>query len=219
MTKTRNKRIWFNVLIYGISVLPLLVFGLVYDRLPERLATHFGVDGQPNGWMDKSDFLLFSVGLLIGVPLLMQFSRRLDPKRENYSKFERAFYIVRLLTSLLISVIFTVSLFYNLGYAVNIQMVVLLGIGVMFLVLGNVTPQFRFNYFMGIRTPWTLSNEEVWRRTHRLAGPFMMIAGVVSLVAAFLPGVVAFWLMGVAVVLAALVPTLYSYWIFRHVSK
>lgn len=219
MTEKKSGGFGLNLLIYLVAAAPLIAFWMVYDRLPEQMATHFGVSGEPDDWTDKRSFFYLFAGVQLGVPLLMQISRRIDPRRENYRKFERAFNIVRLAVAAVLSGLMGLVLVYNLGYDVDIQMYVLLGVGMLFLVLGNVTTQFRYNYFMGYRTPWTLADEEVWRRTHRLAGPLIMAAGAVAMIAAFLPGLFAVWLFGAAAAVAFLVPSVYSYVMFRKMQK
>ena len=113
---------------------------------------------------------------------------------------------------------FGVTLFYNLGFAVNIQMIVLIGMGILFIFLGNYMSRIRLNYTMGIRTPWTLASEEVWRQTHRLAGPLWFIAGIIVIILAFLPGNLAFILMMIIIAIVALVPILYSYLLYKKLQ-
>ena len=93
-------------------------------------------------------------------------------------------------------------------------MIVLIGIGLLFIYLGKTMSRIRFNYTMGIRTPWTLASEDVWQRTHRFAGPLWLIGGIVMLIIAFLPGSLAFILMFIIVAIIAIVPILYSYFIY-----
>ncbi|MGB8954650.1 MAG: SdpI family protein, partial [Tumebacillaceae bacterium] len=103
---------------------------------------------------------------------------------------------------------------YNLGYEINASRVVRIIIGGIFAVMGNYLGRIRFNYFVGIRTPWTLANEEVWRRTHRFAGPVWFFCGLAALVCAFLPGALASILVIVILAVAVVVPIVYSYLAF-----
>ena len=182
------------------------------------MATHFGTNGEANGYQGKFVFLLTSSLMLIGIPLLLKVIRYIDPKRNNYDKFELTFDRFRLIFSAFLSVMFGVTLFYNLGFDVNIQMIVLIGMGILFIFLGNYMSRIRLNYTMGIRTPWTLASEEVWRRTHRLAGPLWLIAGIIVINLAFLPGNLAFILMLIIIAIVALVPILYSYLLYKKLQ-
>ena len=190
---------------------------ILYNKLPDQLAVHFGTNGKADGYQGKFSFLLTSALFLIFIPLLLKVIRYMDPKKKNYDKFESTFNMFRLIFTIFLSVMYITLLFYNLGYAVNIQMIVLIGIGFLFMFLGNNMSKIRFNYTMGIRTPWTLANEEVWRRTHRLAGPLWLVGGIIVIIVAFLPGNLAFTLMMIILAIIALVPIIYSYLIYKKV--
>ncbi|MNI76151.1 Immunity protein SdpI [compost metagenome] len=91
-------------------------------------------------------------------------------------------------------------------------------LGLLFIVLGNYMPQIRHNYFMGIRTPWTLADPEVWRKTHRLSGFMWMIGGVLILLAAFIPAALSIGMIIAALVIATLIPTFYSWMLAQRVK-
>lgn len=198
-----------------IVLIPMIMTLVLYNKLPDQMAVHFGTNGEADGFQGKFTFILMSLLILIGIPLLMKVSRYMDPKKKNYDKFESTFEWFRLILTAFLSVMSVVTLFYNLGYKVNIQMIVLMGIGVLFIFLGNYMSRIRFNYTMGIKTPWTLASEEVWRRTHRLAGPLWFIAGIIVFILAFLPGELAFIIMMITIAIIVLVPVLYSFLIYK----
>lgn len=198
-----------------IVLIPMIMTLVLYNKLPDQMAVHFGTNGEADGFQGKFTFILMSLLILIGIPLLMKVSRYMDPKKKNYDKFESTFEWFRLILTAFLSVMSVVTLFYNLGYKVNIQMIVLMGIGVLFVFLGNYMSRIRFNYTMGIKTPWTLASEEVWRRTHRLAGPLWFIAGIIVFILAFLPGELAFIIMMITIAIIVLVPVLYSFLIYK----
>ena len=197
-----------------IILIPITLTLYLYNRLPDQLAVHFGTNGEANGYQGKFSFLLTSVLFLLAIPLLVKFIRYIDPKKENYDKFETTFDMFRLIFTAFLSVMYISMIYINLGYSVNIQMIVLIGIGLLFIYLGKTMSRIRFNYTMGIRTPWTLASEDVWQRTHRFAGPLWLIGGIVMLIIAFLPGSLAFILMFIIVAIIAIVPILYSYFIY-----
>ncbi len=104
---------------------------------------------------------------------------------------------------------------FAMGYPINISKVVLIGIGIMFIIIGNYMTQIRQNFFFGIKTPWTLSNEVVWKKTHRLGGYMFMASGMVSILSSVLKGSLGYYLMFTTIMLAAFVPIIYSYHLFK----
>lgn len=219
MNKTSNRWSWVDTLIVLIGLLPIAAAVLLYDKLPDLLAVHFGIDGTANGFQGKLSFLLTISAVIMGVPLLMKVFRGIDPKTQNYEKFHGFYEMFRLLLTVLLGGVLAMTLAYNLGYIVNIQMFVMLAIGVLWIIMGNYMARIRFNYFMGIRNAWTLANEEVWRKTHRMSGPLWMVSGLLILIGAFLPGIAAGWLLGIAIAVAIVIPTVYSYLAFRNLMR
>lgn len=202
-----------------IILIPVVITITVYNKLPEQLATHFGTNGEADGFQGKVTFLLLNSLLLIGVPLLMKITRYIDPKKKNYEKFETTYDLFRLILTAFLSVMYITVLLFNLGYSVNIQMIILIGIGILFMFLGNYMSRIRFNYTIGIRTPWTLANEEVWRKTHRLGGPLWLTGGIAIIILAFVPGSIAFILLLIVIVIISIIPVFYSYLLFRNFDK
>ncbi|BCU81116.1 hypothetical protein JIR001_08990 [Polycladomyces abyssicola] len=214
----RNDHRWCGIdwVVMAVAILPLLITWMVYPQLPPKMAVHFGISGQPDGYQPKSTFLISQALLLLAIPLLIKYLPVLDPKRENYNKFRRFYEIFRLTITTFLAVMFGLVLAFNLGYHIHMQMAVLLMVGLIWMVIGNFLGQIRFNYFFGIRTPWTLADEEVWRRTHRLAAPLWVVAGVLMLVAAFLPGWLAVGVLVVGIGLTAVIPGVYSLVVYRR---
>lgn len=219
MERPENKWSLLDWLILLIVLVPMLASVLVYDQLPDQMVAHFDTNMQPDRYQDKLSLLL-TVSVISLLPLLLKFLRRLDPKKENYAKFQRAFNIFRLAIALLFSVSYGLLLLYALGYEeqISMRLIVFTMLGLLFMVLGNYMGQIRPNYFTGIRTPWTLASDEVWRKTHRLAGPLWMIGGLIFLVTAFLPGISVPPMLGVLVAVTIVVPCAASYYYFRKMQ-
>ncbi|WP_433744306.1 SdpI family protein [Falsibacillus pallidus] len=216
--KTNNHLAWniHDLFIAFIALIPVILAAVFYKDLPNSVAIHFGVSGEPDNYTSKSSFIIVFFLMNLGIPLLMKFSKFMDPRKQNYEKFGKAYLMIRYLIALIIAAIGVVTLLFNLGYDVNIQMMVLLGIGILFIGIGNYMVQLRSNFFVGIRTPWTLTNDVNWRKTHRLAGPLWMGAGVILLICAFLPGKIAMFITITVVVIIALIPMIYSYILLKN---
>lgn len=206
-----------------IPIIILIIVGIVtfvtYPMLPAQVASHWNFAGQVDGWTSKAFHAIFFPCLLLGVYLLLLFVPAADPRRERYTEFRGAYGIFRHMILIVLTIIYLAATFYNLGYPISVGKVVPWVIGIMMLVLGNYMSKIKFNWFVGVRTPWTLSSEAVWNKTHRVGGYLFMIFGVLIIIAPYLPN---FWnalaLFGGVVML--LVGTfLYSYIEYRKEKK
>ena len=206
-------RKWLGPALIVISTIVVL---LIYGRLPEQVPTHWGFSGEIDDWGPRFPYAFF--GPLIGAALwiLLPVLRRIDPRRRNYERFDETFWL--LLNVLTIGMLYLhgLTLAVALGYSLNVSRAMLFGIGLLFVALGNYLPRLRSNWWMGIRTPWTLDSEEVWRRTHRLGGRTFVVGGLLCMVAAFLPWGLAPWVSLGALTFASLTPLVYSYVIWRR---
>ena len=197
-----------------VTVLPALIGILCWDRLPDVMATHFGINNEADGFSSKA-FAVFGLpAVLLAILWLVAFVTSNDPKRQNISPkmFTLGLWIAPVLSLVVAATMYPV----NLGYAVDIPFFAELLIGLLFIVVGNYLPKARQNYTIGIRIPWTLANEENWNRTHRLAGYLWMICGVLMILLCLTRLLPAPWTVGLLLIMV-LVPCVYSYWL--HARK
>lgn len=201
-------RKWIPLL---IVVAAFVASAVVFPRLPETMPTHFDMSGQPNGWSTRLFgawvvplFLLFMWGLVRVLPAI-------DPRGSNYAKFGGAFEGIIVSIMLFMLGIHIVVLRASLGHPVAMQHVLPVGIGVLFIVIGNLLPRARPNWFVGIRTPWTLSSDRVWEKTHRLGGRVFVAGGVIITVAAFASAKWAQVVLVTVTTLCAATVMIYSY--------
>ena len=194
-----------------ICLLPMLVGALVYSRLPEQVATHFDLQGNPDGWSSRP-FAVFGLpGILLAVNLLIPFALQADPKHKNMSG---ALVNIVIWTVPVISLLCSgLTLGRALGYDLRIEMVLPVFMGLLFILIGNYLPKTKQSYTMGIKLPWTLASEENWNRTHRLAGFLWVLGGVYFIVMSFIGWSLAAFLIPIAVMV--LIPTVYSYLLYR----
>jgi uncharacterized membrane protein len=181
-------RKWIPLLIVLAAVIASAV---VYPRLPESMPTHWdlsshprGTAPMPNGWSQRIWGAWMLPLFLLGMWALIQILPRIDPRGRNYAKFGGAFEGIIVTIMLFMLGMHIVVLRAALGYPVAMERVVPIGIGVLFIVIGNLLPRARPNWFVGIRTPWTLSSDRVWEKTHRLGGHLFVAGGVIITVAA-----------------------------------
>lgn len=176
-----KKHLFIIILIACSYVLSLLAIPF----LPDEVAIHWNVAGEADGFTNKWwGALLFPI-FLTGIVSLILFLPKVDPRKENYEKFEKVYRIFLHVFVLFLFSIHVVTLAYNIGIPVQVDVVVPIGVGVLFIALGNYMPKIKQNYFFGIRTPWTLENEEVWQKTHRVGGKVFVMMGVFIMLTVF----------------------------------
>lgn len=191
-----------------------------WPQLPDPIPTHWGPAGMPDSWMPRMPGALIGPLVATGTYLLMTVIPWIDPRSSHWQSLMRVYPVLKsaMLAFFLVLTYLTLSAATRPSQALALSSL-LVGIGVLFLVLGNYLPTLRSNFFIGIRTPWTLSSDEVWYRTHRLAGRLMVAQGLVCLATAFLPRA---WQLGVflsTTVLFSVWSVGYSYWLYRRLAR
>jgi uncharacterized membrane protein len=205
-----------STIISVVLITIALIAGIfLYARLPDPMPSHWNAAGQVDGYMSKfwGIFLMpITTVALVGLFLVIP---QIDPLKANIAKFRGVFnwFIVAFVAYMLY--IYALTLAASLGFQFNMTIMLLPVVGLLFIGIGYMMRQAKRNFFIGIRTPWTLSSETVWDETHKLGSNMFMIAGVVTIVSAFL-GENGIWLMLVAILAAAFVPIVYSYILWRR---
>jgi len=178
----------FKTEIWPLAILAatVAVSAWSYPHLPNQVVTHWNIQGQANGWSSRTFQAIFFPALLAAMYALFSLMPLFDPRRERYQEFAKVYRSMRNLILSALLIIFTAATFSNLGYAINIGVVVAGTIGLMFALIGAYLPKLKRNWFIGIRTPWTLSSENVWDKTHRLGGRLFIVLGIAFLVSPWL---------------------------------
>ena len=207
------RRRWVGAAIIGAMVLVTLI---VWHGLPERIPTHWNARGEVNGYSSRplGAFLVPSIALVIW--LLLPLLRKLDPRNANYERFDETFFLIVNFMILFMALMHGLMLGAALGWGVDMSRATLALIGFLFIVLGNFLPRIRSNWWMGVRTPWTLENERVWKETHRLAGWTFVAGGTVSVLSMFLPAPLRFPVGFAALMCGGFVPVVWSYVLWRR---
>jgi len=176
-------RKWIPLLIVLASV---VASAAVYSKLPTSVATHWDMLGRPNGWSSRLWGAWVMPVFLLGTYAVMRVLPNIDPRGNNYAKFGGAFDGIIVSIMLFLLGMHIIILRAALGYPVAMQRIVPLGVGILFVVIGNLLPRARPNWFVGIRTPWTLSSDRVWEKTHRVGGHLFVAAGILIVLGALL---------------------------------
>lgn len=199
------------LIVFASFVLALLV----YPNMPPLMASHWGFAGEVNGYLPRFWGTFLMPLLSVGLYLLFLVLPRIDPYTQNI-KFMRLYYN-RIILSILIFLfyLYSITLVWNLGYRFNLMQVLSPAFGVLFFIIGDSLTHAKQNWFLGIRTPWTLSSESVWDKTNILGGRLFKIVGLFSLAGVILPQ---FWWLFffIPIISVTLFIFLYSYWLYIH---
>ncbi|MFA6215125.1 MAG: SdpI family protein [Patescibacteria group bacterium] len=214
--KPTLKTEFIPVILIILSVFASFYF---YANFPEKVPTHWNYRGQIDGWSGKGFAAFFFPGLIFGLYLLFLGLPYLDPKKEHYLEFAKVYHIFKnFFIGFMVAIYFYTGLA-GLGYELPVNVVVPTIVGLLFLILGNYMGKIKSNWFMGIRTPWTLSNEQVWNKTHRLGGKLFMLMGLFMIFGSFLPAEL-FWYSFIAgITIVSLFPMIYSYLLYKKINK
>ena len=199
-------------LMWLLSLLPFVLVAIAWPHLPERIPGHWGLNGQ----IDRYDapatlWLMCAIGPLLS--LGFQFLPRLDPKRENYEKFQPYYDFFGPLVPLLLLLCIAVTLSESLWPGrINVARAIGLMVGVLFLIIGNMMGKVKTNWFMGFRTPWALSDPDVWNKTQRLGGWTFFLSGLSALVLSLLAPEEIFFVVFFAILIVGLVLTYVMSW-------
>lgn len=200
-----------------ITLLPLIFLFLVWNQLPAEVATHYNFNGEADRFSSKTTFIsiagvgLFVYFLLLAIPFI-------DPKKQ-IENMGNKFFQVKLITMLLISSLMCFVIYKAINSEVPIQFMMVI-LGLFFAALGNYFQTIKPNYFLGIRTPWTLQNETVWLETHRTSGKIWIIGGIIMALSYFIfPLNISAIIMLLVIIFLALVPVLYSFILFKKANK
>ena len=170
---------------------------LIYPGAPDRIPTHWNIRGEVDGHGGRIEGLFLVPVIALGMYALLVVLPRLDPGRANYASFSGPYAVIRLALTATMAGVHALILATVLGYAVDAGRWMPLGIGLLFVVLGNVMGKVRPNYFVGIRTPWTLASARSWEQTHRVGGRLFVISGAALMLAALIDVPAAFIAVGV----------------------
>jgi len=204
-------------ILWILMLLPFVYLSTIWTELPARIPTHFDLGGNPNGWSDKNGLIYLLASLGIGTYLVMLLIPRFDPRKKIQQMGEK-YYSLRVLMTIFMTLISVYILYSGNGNKINPNLLIGL-IGAFYAVFGNYLQTVKPNYFIGFRTPWTLENEQTWKRTHRLAGHMWLLGGLLIVITSFtLNNNIALGIIFATITLIiVIVPVIYSYLEFKKI--
>jgi len=203
-----------RILLFIITPLSLVVAFLVFPYLSYPAVSHWDVTGVPNGFVLPFWAVAFGPLILAMFLLLWWGIPKIDPLKKNIESFRRVYDIFWVVGSLFIFYIYALTLYWNIGHIFNINMAIAPAFAFLIITIGVVLPRTKRNWFIGIRTPWTLASDSVWEKTHALGGKLFVVAGIISFFAFFIPFYFE-WLFLAPLIVATIVPIIYSYLLYK----
>jgi len=204
------------ILIAGMFIM----VAIALPQAPDSIPIHWNAAGEPDGYAGKVFGLLIMPLITLGIYASIFVLPLIDPKGKNYERFWNVFLIIRTIIILPLVCGHTIIFFWAIGIEISVNTILPMVIGFMLIVLGNYMGKLRPTWFVGIRTPWTLSSEESWNKTHRLGGWLFVVSGLALVIAAaVLDGEQTTYAVLAAGIGPAVLLTIYSYFVWRKDSK
>ncbi len=208
------------VLALIMIALALLAGALLWNQLPDQMASHWDINDQVNDYIPKFWGVFLMPLITSGMLILFLVVPGIDPLKANIAQFRESFNIFIVLIIAFMLYIHGLTLAWSLGFT-NFKMsaAMLPFMGVLFIAIGFMLRKAKRNFFIGIRTPWTLSSDSVWDKTHQLGSVLFMASGALAIIGGFFGGMVAFWLMFIPLIGSSLFLVIYSYVLYRNETK
>lgn len=209
MTKKMNKTLVITTLLCLLPIIPGLI---VYPDLPDQIAIHWNTAGEADNFAHKAIAVWGLPLLMATIHLFTILMTNNDPKKENTAKAFKQ--LIIWLIPIMTLIIVPLTLFKALGYDIRIETIAPILVGLIIIICGNYMPKTKQNFTVGIKLPWTLTSEENWNKTHRLAGYLWIIGGLGIILTGFInfsPVVI----MIILIVMIIIIPTVYSFVLYK----
>ena len=220
------KTIYYNILsgiytkkiILGIILLSFAIGIYFYYQLPDQIASHWNFKGEVDGYMPKFWGVFLMPFVSIAMWILFIFIPKIDPLKKNIEKFRKYYDNFIILMILFLFYIFLLTIVWNSNLRFNMGQAIIPAIAVLFYYIGSLMGHMKRNWFMGIRTPWTLSSEKVWDKTHKLAGKLFKLMGVIMVFGLLFPEQLV-WFVLLPVFAIIIYITAYSYFEYKKIEN
>lgn len=204
---------------YIIGLVTLILSGIAFPLLPEQIPIHFNAQGIPDNYGSPLTIFLLPI-IILSVNVLAEVTKHTDPQAANYFVFSKHYYQFFLALNLFLFLVQMYLITYALELVTfNVTGVVIVAIGVLFIIVGNMMPKVKQNFFMGIKTPWALADEQIWYATHRFGGKLWFVVGILLCICGFLPTTVQIPAIMIGAGIATAAPMVYSYVIYKRRSS
>lgn len=207
-----------EIIIFLIILISFIVGIYLYSQMPEKMASHWNIRGEVDGYISKFWGLFLMPFISLGLFLLFILIPRIDPLKANIEKFRRYFDTFIILIILFLFYLYLLTIFWNLGIRFSMSQFLAPAFGMLLYYCGVLTENAKRNWFIGIRTPWTLSSDKVWDKTHKIGGKLFKIAGIIAVLGVFFPNYTFFFVL-IPVILVTVYTIIYSYFEYQKETK
>ncbi len=208
----------FKIGCFAVVVLAVIIAFSIYSILPDSVPTHWNAAGVADGWGSSWEGAFLFPLMMIGVLLIFVIIPKITVFDKNFKSFEKQYWILAFVIQMFFFLFYIMTLLPNFGYDFNFSQILALPMAMLFISIGILLPSFKRNFFVGIRTPWTLADDKVWKKTHKLSGKLFILAGFASLVSIPFPEVI-IWVIVISVLIAGVCSMLYSLYLFKKIGK
>ena len=174
-----------KIIMLALILIAIILAIAVYPRFPDKVASHWNIKGDVDGYMPRFWATAMLPLILIGCFLLFLVLPKIDPFKRNIKKFEKYYDLIIILVMLFLLYVYILTIIYNFGVKFNMTYAMLPALAILFFFIGAILPKCKRNWFLGIRTPWTLSSDKVWEKTHKLGAVLFKALAVIILISMF----------------------------------
>lgn len=209
-----------SIIVLALIAIAVIAGALLWNQLPELMASHWNVNNEVDGYMPRFSGVFMMPLITLGMFALFLVLPNIDPLKANIAQFRGAFNLFIVLITVFMLYIHGLTLVWNLGYQ-NFEMdtAMMPFLGIVFMFIGYLLRQAKRNFFIGIRTPWTLSSDIVWEKTHRLGSVLFILSGALAFAGSFFGGMTAFWLLMAPLTGSAIFLAVYSYILYQNETQ
>jgi len=207
-----------GIIVLGVILLSLIIGIYFYPQMPEKIASHWNAQGQVDGYMSKFWGLFLMPLLSMMLFLLFIAIPKIDPLKHNIEKFREYYDGFVVLIIVYLFYVYLLTIFWNIGIRFSMVQPLAPAMGILFYYIGILIENAKRNWFIGIRTPWTLSSEKVWEKTHKIGGKLFKIAGIIAFIGVFFQRYVLFFIL-VPIILVAAYTIVYSYFEYQKETR
>jgi uncharacterized membrane protein len=208
-----------TIVLMGIIVVAFIAGALLYPQLPARIASHWNATGEVDGYMQKFWGIFLLPLIMLGMFALYIVIPLIDPLKNNIQSFRKYYNALWIILEAFFLYIFVLTIAWNFGYRFNFTTAIVPAFAVLWFFMGSFLKNIKRNWFVGIRTPWTMTSDVVWDKTHKLGGKLFQASAVISLLGLFFGGLVPIFAIIIPVLVSAVVAIVYSYIEFKKLKN